>query len=318
MQHPLIGEARLLLAELGLPKAQQNDRSALCLLALLHLKPGSVWSESSAPLIGVTPIMSFIKEAYDVSYAPNSRETFRRETLHQFVEAGLVCYNPDDPDRPVNSPKAVYQIEEHALELIKQWDTAEWKAKLAAYHEVQQTLAARYAKAREIAKIPVEIAEGKELLLSPGQHNLLIKAIIEEFAPRFTPGAKLIYAGDTGDKWGYFDKITLQALGVEIESHGKMPDVVIYDHRREWLILVESVTSHGPVNPKRHAELSILFAKSKAGLVFVTAFSTRALMARFVADISWESEVWIAEAPTHMIHFNGDRFLGPHVQGQKG
>ncbi|TAE47116.1 MAG: restriction endonuclease [Bacteroidetes bacterium] len=318
MLRTLTEEARALLAELGFPKAQQNDRSALCLLALLHLRPGSTWSEASNPMMGVTPIMGFIKEAYDVSYAPNSRETFRRETLHQFVEAGLVCYNPDDPDRPVNSPKAVYQIEEHALELIKQQGTSEWAAKLGAYHEVQQTLAARYAKAREVAKIPVEIAEGKELLLSPGQHSQLIKAIIEEFAPRFTPGAKLIYAGDTGDKWGYFDKATLQTLGVEIESHGKMPDVVIYDHRREWLILVESVTSHGPVNPKRQTELSALFAKSKAGLVFVTAFSTRALMARFVADISWESEVWIAEAPTHLIHFNGDRFLGPYTQGQKG
>ncbi|MFS2517149.1 MULTISPECIES: BsuBI/PstI family type II restriction endonuclease [Parabacteroides] len=30
-----------------------------------------------------------------------------------------------------------------------------------------------------------------------------------------------------------------------------------------------------------------------------------------MADIAWETEVWIAENPGHMIHFNGDRFIGP-------
>jgi hypothetical protein len=122
----------------------------------------------------------------------------------------------------------------------------------------------------------------------------------------------LIYAGDTGDKMGYFDRERLAALGVEVDSHGKMPDVVIHDVARNWLLLIESVTSHGPVDGKRHHELMALFAGSSAGLVYVTAFPTRAVMARYLADIAWESEVWVADAPTHMIHFNGVRFLGPY------
>jgi hypothetical protein len=147
---------------------------------------------------------------------------------------------------------------------------------------------------------------------SPGEHSELIREIIESFAARFAPGSMLIYAGDTGEKWGYFDALTLAKLGVEVESHGKMPDVVLYDPKRNWLILIESVTSHGPVDGKRHSELSSLFAAASAGVVFVTAFPSRSIMSRYLGDIAWETEVWVADAPSHLIHFNGERFLGPY------
>ena len=91
----------------------------------------------------------------------------------------------------------------------------------------------------------------------------------------------LVYAGDTGDKWGYFDAVLLAELGVDVDSHGKMPDVVLHYVERNWLLLVESVTSHGPVDGKRHAELAKLFAGSTAGLVYVTAFPNRAIMGRY-------------------------------------
>lgn len=160
--------------------------------------------------------------------------------------------------------------------------------------------------------IPVEIAPGKKINLSPGGHSELIRAIIEDFAPRFAPGSVLIYAGDTGSKWGYFDAVLLAELGVEIDSHGKMPDVVLHFTQKNWLLLVESVTTHGPVDGKRHAELAKLFAKSKAGLVYVTAFPDRSTMGRYLNEIAWETEVWVADAPSHLIHFNGVRFLGPY------
>jgi hypothetical protein len=162
-------------------------------------------------------------------------------------------------------------------------------------------------------KLPVKLATGERMRLSPGDHSQLIKAIIEEFAPRFVPGGVLIYAGDTGQKWGYFDKELLAKLGVEVDGHGKMPDVMLYYPERGWLLLVESVTSHGPVDGKRHDELSRLFAGSKVGLVYVTAFPSRAVMTRYLGAIAWETEVWIADAPSHLIHFNGARFLGPYV-----
>ncbi len=307
-----IEAARQVIISLGLPRAQQNERSALCLLALLNLTPGKAWAEAENPLMGITPIMDWVRKHYDKNYAPNTRETVRRQTMHQFVDAGLALYNPDKPNRPVNSPKAVYQIEPAALTLLRTFGTPKWHDNLTAYLAERETLAARYAKEREQNRIPVEIAPGKKITLSPGEHSELIRAIIEDFAPRFAPGSVLVYAGDTGDKWGYFDSSLLLELGIRVDSHGKMPDVVLHYPEKNWLLLVESVTSHGPVDGKRHAELSGLFAGSTAGLVYVTAFPNRAVMGRYLGDIAWETEVWVADAPSHLIHFNGERFLGPY------
>ena len=307
-----ITQANQILMSLGLPRAQQNERSALCLLALLNLTPGKKWVLAENPLMDITPLMDWVREHYRKEYAPNTRETVRRQTMHQFVEAGIARYNPDQPDRPVNSPKAVYQIEPATLELLRSFGAKAWRDRLMDYLAQRETLIARYAREREQNRIPVRIAPGQQITLSPGEHSELIQAIIEEFGPRFAPGSVLIYAGDTGDKWGYFDAALLAELGVEVDAHGKMPDVVFHFTERNWLLLVESVTSHGPVDSKRHAELARLFAGSKAGLVYVTAFPDRAIMGRYLGEIAWETEVWVADAPSHLIHFNGARFLGPY------
>lgn len=307
-----IDEAVEILQALGMPRAQLNERSGLCLLALLNLTKTKKWADAENPLVGITPMMEFALKQYDKKYAPNTRETFRRQTMHQLVAAGIALYNPDKPERPVNSPKAVYQIEPSTLALVKTFGGAGWAAGLARCLGQRKTLTARYAKQRDMNKVPVQLSTGETVRLSPGAHSELIKAIIEEFAPRFVPDGVLIYAGDTGDKWGYFDQKALDRLGVKVDGHGKMPDVVLYFPARKWLLLVESVTSHGPVDGKRHEELAKLFGTSKAGLVYVTAFPSRSIMTRYLGEIAWETEVWVADAPTHLIHFNGERFLGPY------
>ncbi|MFN7611092.1 MAG: BsuBI/PstI family type II restriction endonuclease, partial [bacterium] len=295
------------------PRAQQNERSALSLLALLNLTPGKTWAQADNPLMGITTVMDWAREHFGKLYAPNSRETFRRQSMHLFCDAGVAIYNPDNPERPVNSPKAVYQVEPAALTLLRTFGSPAWHDNLAAYLAERQTLVAKYAMEREQNRIPVEIAPGKKITLSPGEHSELIRAIIEDFAPRFAPGSVLVYAGDTGDKMGYFDAALLASLGVSVDSHGKMPDVVLHFTAKNWLLLVESVTSHGPVDGKRHAELAKLFSGSTAGLVYVTAFPNRPTMGRYLAEIAWETEVWVADAPSHLIHFNGERFLGPYA-----
>ncbi|WP_346234879.1 BsuBI/PstI family type II restriction endonuclease [Lysinibacillus telephonicus] len=310
--HSNITQAIEIIEALGLPKAQQNERSALCLLALLNIGPEDTWQQAQQRLIGITPMMEFSKEKYGKEYAPNTREIFRRQTMHQFVDAGIALYNPDNPNRPVNSPKAVYQIESETLNQIKKYGTQVWEDSLEYYLNERQTLVERYAKERDQNKIPVKLSNGKHLHLTQGEHSQLIKDIIEEFGARFVPGGILLYAGDTGEKLGYFDEEFLKELGIEVDSHGKMPDVVLYYPEKKWLILIEAVTSHGPVDGKRHAELEKLFKGSKVGIVYVTAFPSRSLMARYLSDIAWETEVWVADAPSHLIHFNGTRFLGPY------
>ncbi|MGI4791528.1 MAG: BsuBI/PstI family type II restriction endonuclease [Janthinobacterium lividum] len=306
-----IEEASAALQALGLPKEQQNERSALTLLALLDLTPNNQWSEAAAPLIGVTPIMEFCQRYYGADYKPNTRESFRKATLHQFCDAGITVINPDDPGRATNSGKTVYQIESSALALLQSFGSKQWEDDLTAYLASITTLRDRYAQERAMARIPVTVADGKVITLSPGGQNVLIEQIIHEFAPRFTPGGKILYIGDTGEKFVFFDADTLAELGIVTEAHGKMPDLIIYYTAKKWLVLIEAVTSHGPIDAKRRAELQALFQSSQAGLVFITAFLTRKAMAPYLGRLAWETDIWVAEAPSHLIHFNGDKFLGP-------
>ena len=307
-----VKDAESILKQLGLPKEQQNERSALTLLALLNLRPRDKWTQATSPLCGITPMMEFFSKHYGKNYKPNTRETVRRQTVHQMLDAGLITANPDNPKRPINSPKAVYQIREEVLELIKSFGTESWSENAHAFLQLNKSLRDIYAQEREMQRIPVQISDDQVLQLSPGGQNVLVEQIVHEFAPRYTPAGRVLYVGDTDLKFAWFDKMALQQLGVVVDAHGKMPDVIIHFTQKNWLVLVEAVTSHGPINPHRRAELGQIFKGSSAGLVFVTAFLTRAMLAKYVGQISWATEVWVAESPTHLIHFNGERFLGPY------
>jgi len=205
-----LAEAIEALTALQFGPKQRNETAAYTLLALLDLQHDVPWTESQAPLCGITPVIDFIATAYGVRYAPNTRET------------------------------------------------------------------------------------------------------IEQFCPAFAPGSVVIYIGDTENKFVHMEVADLAALGVTLDSAAKIPDVIVHYTAKNWLLLIEAVTSAGPVDGKRRKELKDLFTGCKAGLVFVTAFENRRTMQSFVSHIAWESEVWIAEDPDHMIHFNGERFLGPY------
>jgi hypothetical protein len=308
----LINDAYKIIVELGLPKAQHNERSALVLLALLNLTPNKSWADSEAPLMGITPIMNWISMNYSKKYAPNTRETLRRKTIHQYCDAGIVIYNPDNSNRAVNSPNYVYQIEEKVLGLLRTYGMPQWDCNLNSYLAERETLVSRYAKMREQNRIKVRIINDEVITLSPGVHSELIRDIIENFAPRFAPGSDLIYVGDTGNKAIFVNNQLLDSLGIAVNLHGKMPDVVLYYREKHWLLLIECVTSHGPVDGKRQSELAKIFAQSSAGLVYVTAFPNKSIMGRYLGEIAWETEVWVSDTPSHLIHFNGVRFLGPY------
>ena len=205
----------------------------------------------------------------------------------------------------------MYQIALDALALIKTYKTPLWKAALIEYLAHHQTLTTIYAMTRDIAKINVTF-KGKELKLSTGKHNLLIKDIIDKFAACFLQGASLVYIGDTANKSVHIDKELIKALNIPYDEHNKFPDVIFYLPEKNWLILVESVTSHGPMDSKRHFELEKLFEPVKQNIVYVTAFPDKKIMSKYVNVIAWETEVWLADNPTHLIHFNGSKFLGPY------
>ena len=307
-----VEDARIVLETLGMDAERSNERSALVLLALLRLTPAESWADAANPMLGTRAIMDFIRDEYGKDYAPNTRETVRRFTLHQFVEAQLIVQNPDEPQRPVNSPKWNYQVTGEALDVLRAYGTDAWQSATDRYLADLPGLKARYAAAREMDRIPLTLPDGSIFTLTPGGQNVLLNAMVEDFCPRFTPGGQVLYIGDAGDKWALFERETLSSLNVEVDEHGKMPDLVIYLPDRNWLVLLEAASSHGPVDSKRQAELANLFAQSTAGLVYVSCFPDRAEFRKYVDKIAWESEVWCADHPTHMIHYNGERFLGPY------
>ncbi|ETA00153.1 restriction endonuclease [Frankia sp. B2] len=307
-----IEEASRVLEALGMDAERSNERSALTLLALLRLRPDEPWSTAADPMLGTRAIMDWMRNEYGRNYAANTRETIRRFTLHQFAAALLVQQNPDQPDRPINSPKWNYQVTPQALAVIQKYDTPEFDDAVTDYLATVPGLKAQYAAAREMNRIPVTLPHGEPFTLSPGGQNVLIKQMVEEFCPRFTPGGEVLYVGDADAKWAYFEADRLAALGVAVDEHGKMPDLVVYLPGRDWLVLMEAASSHGPVDAKRHRELASLFADATPGLVYVSCFPDRREMKKYLHQIAWETEVWCAEDSTHLIHFNGERFLGPY------
>ena len=314
MAHQRVLDAQDVLRQLGLPKLQTNERSALTLLALLHLTPDRTWADIEASLIGITPIMEFMAEHYGRRYAPNTREDVRRQTVHQFLAAGILRQNPDNPQRPTNSGQTVYQVPAELIGTLRHYGTDRWGGVLAAWLKEAPPLRERWARERNMNLIPVTLPSGEAVTLTPGGQNPLIKAIVEEFCSRFVSDGRLLYMGDTADKFAVWERTALEDIGVVVNEHGKMPDLVVLDRASNWLVLIEAVTSHGPMDAKRREELASLFADSQAGLVYVTAFADRKTLSQYLEAISWETEVWVAETPTHMIHFDGKRFLGPYAE----
>lgn len=307
-----ISEAQGILKDLGFRRAQSNERSALTFLALLGLEPHMPWSAASTPLRGITEMMDFMRDHYDKHYKPNTRETVRRQTIHQFCAAGLATPNPDDPSRPTNSPKNVYRVNNLAWTLAKAYGSEAWSGLLTSYLERVGTLSERLERQRQLHRIPVRLPDGTEVGLSPGGQNPLIREVLHEFCSRFTPGGIVWYIGDADEKFAKFEEAAFARAGIDIPHHGKMPDVIVEHEDQPWLVVVEAVTSHGPIDAKRRAELDQLLRSPRLGLVFVTAFEDRATFRQYTADIAWETDAWIAEAPDHLVHFDGSKFLGPY------
>jgi hypothetical protein len=305
-------EAMAILRAVGFGPKQTNDVAGYVLLALLDLGPNESWDAARNPRRGITPIIEFVAGKYRLRYAPNTRETIRDEAVKYFVEEGFLIKNPDDLSRPTTSGKTVYQIEPTALRLCQSFKTDIWDSTLKHYLSTREKIKRELQRARDIARIPVLLPSGEKITLSPGGQNPLIKAFIEEFCTRFVHNGVVLYVGDAENKFQHFKVEYFKSLGVEIDSAAKMPDIVVYDSKRQWLVIGEAVTSAGVVDGKRRRELKDLFGGFHKGLVFVTAFDTRAVMGRFLSQISWETEVWIAEDPDHVVHFNGERFLGPY------
>lgn len=289
-----------------MPKSQQADICCYVLLAMAGVKPDMQWDKATNDWMRIHDMIQFVNSFYGTTYAENSRETFRKQALHRFRTAALV----EDNGKATNSPNYRYRLTKEVLKMLRTLQTGEWQKSLNRFLKYHEKLVDIYASKKKMTMMPVQI-NGADFQFSTGKHNELQKAIIEEFAPRFAPGCECLYVGDTIEKDLVKNISKLTELGFKITLHDKMPDVVLYREDKNWIYFIESVTSVGPMDSKRILEITEMTNGVKAGKVFVTAFFDFKTYKKFAEELAWETEVWIAEMPDHMIHLNGDKFLGP-------
>ena len=269
------------------------------------IKQDTAWSDAKNEWIRIHDIIQFVNTNYGLDYAENSRETFRKQALHHFRNAAFV----EDNGKATNSPNYKYRLTEETLQMVKVFQSSEWKKSMERFLKYHEKLMDIYASKKKMTMMPVHI-NGGDFQFSTGKHNELQRAIIEEFAPRFAPSSECLYVGDTIEKELVKNVVKLAELGFEITLHDKMPDVVLYRKDKDWIYFIESVTSVGPMDSKRILELTEMTKNVISGKIFVTAFLDFKTYKRFSEVLAWETEVWIAEMPDHMIHLNGDKFLG--------
>ena len=299
-------EVRILLKDLGFPPAQQAEVAVYTLLALSQIKPTSNWNSATNNWIRIHDVIEFSREYYGKEYAENSRETIRKQCMHPFREAALI----EDNGLATNSPHYRYKLTNEALNLIKSINADDYDSNLSTYLKTHETLIDKYKSKKKMKMMPVRI-NNEDLEFSPGEHNKLQKDIIEKFAPRFAPNCVCLYVGDTINKNLINNTEKLKELGFEIIIHDTMPDIILYREDKDWIFFIEAVASSGAMTPERINKINAMTREVKSGKIFVTAFPSFLLYKKVSSQLAWETEVWLADMPDHMIHLNGDRFLGP-------
>ena len=318
-----VEQAINILRSIGVPlrdyTKRRQERVAKALLAVGHLQPDTPWAEARSFFdAGPNPvttreIIRFWNTHYGENLADASYDDVRRKDLIILEEASLVVRSAADPAADTNDGTRGYAIPVESLGLIRSFGRDGWEEQLRSFRRNAGALADRLSKAREFRMVPVRLPSGQTYNLSPGPHNQIQKAIIEEFLPRFSKGAEVLYVGDTSRKVLHLDSEKLISLGIAEPSRDTiLPDVLAYDEEQNWLFVIEAVHSSNPIDQLRHLALRRLTEHTTVGCVFVSAFINMKAFARFSKAISWETEVWIMDEPDHMIHFDGEQFLGPH------
>ena len=299
-------EAKDILNQLKVPQKQQSDLCGYVILAMADIKKHDEWRNATNQWVRIHDVIRYIREFYGVSYAENSRETFRKQAMHHFRNAAFI----EDNGKATNSPNYRYRLTDEMLSVVKSYQSIKWENERDNFLNSHNNLIDIYRSKKAMQKMPVKI-NGSDFSFSPGKHNHLQKLIIEEFAPRFAENSECLYVGDTIQKDLVKNEERLKELGFEITLHDKMPDVVLYSEDKHWIYFIESVTSVGAMEPKRIKEIEEMTQRVSAGKIYVTAFLDFKTFKKFSESLAWETEVWIADMPDHMIHLNGDRFLGP-------
>lgn len=314
----MLNEALDILSSVGIPveaePLRRRERMAACMMAVAGVS--RKWSEAQSATDGrhlkTREVIPFVNKHFEENISSGSYDDVRRKDLKLAVVAGLIVNSGDNPGRATNDPTRGYALDPEFAALIRTYGTPAWTKSLIDFNENRPSLAELLKRKRNLERIPVTLPDGSKLDLSLGEHNKLQKAIIEEYFPRHGHGAEILYVGDTSNKKLLLNAERLAELNFMELAHGDLPDVVAYSAKKNWVYLVEAVHSSGPVTELRVIELLRQLERCTAGLMFVTAFLTREEFGRWSKYIAWETDVWFADEPDHLVHWNGHKLQGPY------
>ncbi len=283
-------------------------------LAVGDIKTNFMEAKSSNDNLFLTTreIIIFENKHFGEHISPGSYDDIRRKDLLLLVQARIVLNSSSFGTQATNNPTRGYAMNPLFANLIKSFGTTKWKQNLTVYKKQVEILKDELEHKRNMEKIPVKLPSGINLELSAGDHNLLQKLIIEDFLTRFGMGAEVLYIGDTSNKSLFRNDKVLNSIGFFALEHDELPDVVAFCQEKKLLFLIEAVHSTGPMSEIRVMKLKKQLEKCSAVPIFVTSFMNKKTFRKRVTEIAWETEVWIADSPDHMIHFNGDKFLEIH------
>lgn len=307
-----LDDACQMLKDVGFAKVvSEKSMAARFILAATRVTEKMKWNQATNTGVQIHEGLNFLNSEYHTNLKENTRESLRKQGPKKMATVGLARDNVSD-GIPTNSKYYRWFLSDDFFDLVYHFADKDYSERLQHFKLMHQSRMSLQADKRKHIMIPVLYSNFK-FELTPGKHNQLHKEILEQFAPRFAGGSKLLYVGDTAEKDLKFEESILVDLGFPMTIHDVIPDIVLFDERRNWLFLIEAVSSVGPMSVDRVSRIKAGY-NGKAGLVFVTAFQDWSVYKRFVGDIAWETEVWIADFPDHMIHMNGDRFMGPHLK----
>jgi len=292
------------------------ERMAISFLACGDIKKindlKTIKDSNSEYFLKTREVISFVNEHFKEKISSGSYDDIRRKDLKLLTIAEIVLQS--SPNSATNDSTRGYCINPLYAELVRSYGSKNWVQEVSTKLKGIEPLNQKLHRNRQIKKVSVVLTSDEQLNFSAGEHNDLQKAVIEEFLPRYGFGAEVLYVGDTSDKYLYLKENRLKALNFFEISHEKLPDVIAHSKSKNWIYLIEAVHSSGPISEIRLLQLKKLTKKCKADIVYVTAFLTRPKFRQFMVEIAWETEVWIADNPDHLIHFNGDKFLGPYKE----
>ncbi len=314
----VINEALEILESVGIPFSSKSERG-LEKMALSFLAVAGVtkdWKKAKSLEdnchLKTRDIIQIINKNFEENISPGSYDDIRRKDLKLLVLADIVVNSGVNKGSATNDPTRGYALQPDFKKLIVTYNTPNWGITLEAFNKNHPSLSEILARKRNLEKIPVKLPSGKPLELSLGEHNVLQKALIEDFLPRYGSDCEVLYIGDTSNKILHIEEQELKKLKFFDLSHDELPDIIAYSRKNNWLYLIEAVHSSGPMSETRVLELKRMLKDCKAELIFVTGFLTRADFRKWMLDIAWETEVWIADTPDHLVHFNGHKFLGAY------